>query len=64
MMTSKSALMEMAAGVTMSFERLWCSVKYEEVYLYDYDCVSDAKQGLEKYFKFYNHERPHSSLDD
>ena len=45
-------------------ERLWRSVKYEEVYLYAYDSVNDAKRGLEKYFKLYNHERPHSSLDD
>jgi putative transposase len=39
-------------------------VKYEEVYLYAYDCVKDAKKGLEKYFRLYNHHRPHSSLDD
>lgn len=45
-------------------ERLWRSVKYEEVYLYAYNCVNDAKQGLEKYFRLYNQERPHSSLDD
>jgi putative transposase len=45
-------------------ERLWRSVKYEEVYLYAYDCVKDAKQGLDKYFKLYNQKRPHSSLDD
>ena len=45
-------------------ERLWRSVKYEEVYLHAYDSVNDAKQGLEKYFKLYNQERPHSSLDD
>ena len=31
--------------------------------IYPYDCVNDAKQGLEIYFKFCNHERPHSSLD-
>jgi len=45
-------------------ERLWRSVKYEEVYLYAYNCVNDAKRGLEKYFRLYNQERPHSSLDD
>jgi putative transposase len=45
-------------------ERLWKSVKYEEVYLHAYDSVSDAKQGLEKYFKFYNQKRPHTALDD
>jgi putative transposase len=45
-------------------ERLWKSVKYEEVYLHAYDTVNDAKRGLEKYFKFYNQRRPHSALDD
>jgi putative transposase len=44
-------------------ERLWKSVKYEEVYLHAYDTVSQARQGLESYFKFYNERRPHSSLD-
>jgi putative transposase len=44
-------------------ERLWKSVKYEEVYLHAYDSVSEARQGLERYFKFYNQRRPHSSLD-
>ena len=45
-------------------ERLWKSVKYEEVYQHAYDCVSDAKRGLEKYFAFYNQRRPHTALDD
>ena len=45
-------------------ERLWKSVKYEEVYLHAYDSVCDAKQGLEKYFMFYNQNRPHTALDD
>jgi putative transposase len=44
-------------------ERLWKSVKYEEVYLHAYDSVSEARQGLERYFRFYNQRRPHSSLD-
>ena len=44
-------------------ERLWESVKYEEVYLHAYDSVSQARQGLQSYFKFYNEQRPHSSLD-
>jgi putative transposase len=43
-------------------ERLWRSVKYEEVYLHDYDTVGDALSGLERYFRFYNHERPHQAL--
>jgi putative transposase len=44
-------------------ERLWRSVKYEEVYLHAYDSVSGAKAGLSRYFTFYNARRPHSSLD-
>jgi len=44
-------------------ERLWRSIKYEEVYLYAYDSVTAAKQGLERYITKYNQIRPHSSLD-
>ena len=44
-------------------ERLWRSVKYEEVYLRAYASVSEAKTGLARYFNFYNTRRPHSSLD-
>jgi len=44
-------------------ERLWRSVKYEEVYLHAYDSVSSARTGLDRYFRFYNGRRPHSSLD-
>ena len=40
-------------------ERLWRSVKYEEVYLKDYASVPAARAGLADYFAFYNHERPH-----
>jgi len=43
-------------------ERLWRSVKYEEVYLNDYRSVSEAIDGLRKYFEFYNRERIHQSL--
>ena len=43
-------------------ERLWRSVKYEEVYLKDYSSVRDAKESLRRYFDFYNNERPHQSL--
>jgi putative transposase len=43
-------------------ERLWRSVKYEEVYLHDYRTVPEAESGLERYFAFYNHERPHQGL--
>ena len=64
-----------AAGVAISMdgkgrwvdnvfvERLWNSVKYEEVYLHAYDSVAEARQGLQRYFQFYNQRRPHSSLD-
>lgn len=44
-------------------ERLWRSVKYEEVYPKAYTSVREAMQELEKYFHFYNHERLHQSLD-
>lgn len=44
-------------------ERLWKSIKYEEVYLHAYDSVSDAKAGIARYVSFYNARRPHSSLD-
>ncbi|MDX1252958.1 MAG: IS3 family transposase [Gammaproteobacteria bacterium] len=44
-------------------ERLWRSVKYEEVYLRVYDSVSEAKTRLGTYFSFYNERRPHPSLD-
>ena len=41
---------------------LWRSVKYEHVYLYEYETVPELEKGLHKYFAFYNHERPHQSL--
>jgi putative transposase len=44
-------------------ERLWRSVKYEEVYLRAYDSVSQARASIGRYFDFYNRRRPHSSLD-
>jgi len=64
-----------AAGVRISWdgrgraldnifvERLWRSVKYEEVYLKEYQSVSDAEKGLKEYFQFYNQERLHQALD-
>jgi len=45
-------------------ERLWRSVKYEEVYLRAYDSVSEARASLGRYLDLYNRRRPHSSLDD
>ncbi len=44
-------------------ERLWRSVKYEEVYLRAYDRVSEARASIGRYLDFYNGRRPHSSLD-
>ncbi len=43
-------------------ERLWRSVKYEDIYLKEYASVPDLEGGLERYFHFYNHDRPHQSL--
>ena len=43
-------------------ERLWRSVKYEEVFLHDYADVPEAREGLGHYFRFYNEERRHASL--
>jgi putative transposase len=45
-------------------ERLWRSVKYEEVYLKAYDSVSEARTSIGRYLDFYNCRRPHASLDD
>jgi putative transposase len=65
----------LAAGVRVSMdgrgraldnvfcERLWRSVKYEDVYLHDYTTGLDLAHGMTHYFNFYNHERPHQSLD-
>lgn len=44
-------------------ERLWRSVKYEEVYLHAYETVSDARAGLTRYFTFFNQRRPHDALN-
>jgi putative transposase len=44
-------------------ERLWRSVKYEEVYLKEYQTVEEAQINLKKYFDFYNNDRPHQSLN-
>jgi len=45
-------------------ERLWRTVKYENVYLKGYANIQEARLGLTEYFNFYNHERFHSSLND
>jgi len=44
-------------------ERLWRSVKYEDVYLKGYETLPELLMGLVRYFDFYNHERPHQSLN-
>jgi len=44
-------------------ERLWRSIKYEEVYLHAYKTVSEARVGIGRYLTFYNSRRPYSSLD-
>jgi putative transposase len=44
-------------------ERLWRTIKYEEVYLRAYDSVSEARASIDRYLGFYNQRRPHSSLD-
>ena len=43
-------------------ERLWRSLKYEEVYLRDYRLVPEARAGIARWFEFYNYQRPHQSL--
>ena len=65
----------LAAGVQISMdgrgrvadniftERLWRSVKYEEVYLHDYGSPREVQQNLKRYFNFYNFDRPHQALD-
>ena len=45
-------------------ERLWRSVKYEDIYLKEYETVPTLFTGLDQYFTFYNQERPHQSLDN
>lgn len=44
-------------------ERLWRTVKYEDVYLKQYRSIDEVREGLTSYFSFYNHQRPHQSLE-
>lgn len=44
-------------------ERLWNSVKYEDIYLKSYGSMTEARRGLSEYFKFYNEKRGHQNLD-
>jgi putative transposase len=43
-------------------ERLWRGVKYEEIYIKDYERVCELEEGLTAYFRFYDEDRPHQSL--
>lgn len=52
-----------AAACGVFVERLWKTIKYEEVYLRAYDTVSDARASLTRYIDFYNTRRPHTALD-
>jgi len=45
-------------------ERLWRTIKYEEVYIKDYASPREAREGLRDYLRFYNEQRPHQSLAD
>jgi putative transposase len=45
-------------------ERLWRSLKYEEIYLHDYATASEARRGIDHWFEFYNRHRPHQALND
>jgi len=44
-------------------ERLWRSLKYEDIYIKQYESVSELRDGVARYFRFYNTERFHQSLD-
>ena len=44
-------------------ERLWRTVKYEDIFIHDYETLSDARAGLRRYFSFYNDERFHETLE-
>ncbi len=48
---------------TIFTERLWRTVKYEEVSLHDYFSPREARQAVTRYFRFYNQERLHQALD-
>ena len=71
--TSPSVLLKAGIAISMDgrgswrdnvfVERLWRSIKYEEVYLRAYDTVSEARASIGRYLNFYNGRRPHSSLD-
>ena len=45
-------------------ERFWRSLKYEDIYLKSYETIPELTQGLDTYFNYYNHQRPHQALAD
>jgi hypothetical protein len=49
-------------GIDKTLERLWRTVKYEDIYIKGYATVAELEAGLADYFWFYNHERPHQAL--
>ena len=51
-----------ASTLLQFMERLWRSLKYEEVYLKAYESVAQARRGIDAYFEFYNHQRLHQAL--
>jgi putative transposase len=60
---SLNLALDLYRSINVFVERLWRSVKHEEVYLRAYDTVAEARNSLARYFSFYNSRRPHSSLD-
>jgi putative transposase len=60
---SLNLALDLYRSINVFVERLWRSVKHEEVYLRAYDTVAEARNSLARYFNFYNSRRPHSSLD-
>ena len=61
--TSIDFIKEAAWCDNVFVERLWRTIKYEEVYLHAYASVREARAALARYLTFYNARRPHSSLD-
>ena len=45
-------------------ERFWRSLKYEDIYLKSYETIPELTQGLDTYFNYYTHQRPHQALAD
>ena len=62
-MDGKGAWRDGAWRDNVFVERLWRTIKYEEVYLHAYADVPEARAAIGKYLTFYNSKRPHSSLD-